>query len=415
MSNIEVKHLLRIKRFTENEWKFISLLCYLPLGIILFCLRCVLALSVFLLGYALPDVPFARKVINKFTCLSLGISVCIENIERKENVDLYISNSLSCLDSLAVNLATNAISSGPKLQPLLSKSLGMFDFGNSSNIDTLKQNIQLIQSREKAPLYFAPEGKHTNGKALIKFEEYPFSFSTKVQPICISIERPFLDISVSSLGSSQLADVFFYMFSPLTNYKLKFLAILEKKNLSDEAFADIVRQNIALGLRVEAVDLTARDLIEWEKRQLAEQKRIRSEQTITNPSGVPALRRMALQVKEVLPHVPLDVIYKDLFRSRNVDHTITNILEGRVQFVPEAPSSTSPRNPWPTTSSSSSPSGSTKTSRTVASSSNSLNMAASSFPKSAHERSKSFQERKEQLIANARKRYIEKHNLDLPL
>lgn len=50
-----------------------------------------------------------------------------------------------------------------------------------------------------------------------------------------------------------------------------------------------------------------------------------------------------------------------------------------------------------------------------AASSGSLNTAASSFSKSAHERSKSFQERKEQLIANARRRYIEKHNLDIPL
>lgn len=42
-----------------------------------------------------------------------------------------------------------------------------------------------------------------------------------------------------------------------------------------------------------------------------------------------------------------------------------------------------------------------------------FNTSASTFAKSAPERNKSFKERKELLILNARRRYIEKHNLDL--
>lgn len=133
---------------------------------------------------------------------------------------------------------------------LISKSLGIFEFGSSSNAENFKQNVQLLQSQEKSPIFFSPEGKVTNGKALIKFESHPFSLSNKVQPLCITIERPFLDISISCLGSSPLVDTFFYFFSPSTNYKLKFLDVLEKKHLSNEEFAEIVRQNIARGLKV---------------------------------------------------------------------------------------------------------------------------------------------------------------------
>ncbi|KAK9877829.1 hypothetical protein WA026_020062 [Henosepilachna vigintioctopunctata] len=408
-TNVELPHLLRKRRFTENEWMFLFLLCYLPIGITLFILRSILAISVFLLGFVLPDVPLIRKIINKSTCLSLGITVGVENIEKKEAVSVYISNCLSLFDSLAVNFVTGAVCEGPKLQPLIAKSIGILNSVRSSNTSNLSKNADLMQRDDTSPLYFAPEGKSTTGKALLTFGAHPFSLATRVQPICISIERPFLDIAVTSLGSSSLADIFFYMFSPLTNYKLKFLAAVEKENQTDEEFADTVRRKIANALKIEAVNITKEDLVEWEKLQLAEQKRIRSQQTITSSAGIPVLKRMTLRVKEVFPHVPYEVIYKDLYRTRNVDNTITNILEGRVQFVPEIVGSSN-RGTTATTSSSGGESSNKIIRKSVL-----PNVSVSSFAKSAPERTKSFQERKEQLIAYARKRYIEKHNLDLSL
>lgn len=97
-------------------------------------------------------------------------------------------------------------------------------------------------------------------------------------------------------------------------------------------------------------------------------------------------------------------------KTRNVDSTITNILEGRVLFVPEQISSTS-ANPQPSTSVATA---TNVTPSTSTSDRELFNTAASTFAKSAQERNKSFQERKEQLIANARRRYIEKHNLNIP-
>jgi len=99
--------------------------------------------------------------------------------------------------------------------------------------------------------------------------------------------------------------------------------------------------------------------------------------------------------------------------TRNVDITISNILEGRVRFVPE-PTSPSLSAPSTSAQASSSPSKGTLSSG-GASPPSQLSMAALSFGKNTTERTRSFQERKDQLIAAARKRYIEKHNLDIPL
>lgn len=105
-------------------------------------------------------------------------------------------------------------------------------------------------SEKKALFHFLPEGKPTNGKALLKFKTYPFEIITKIQPVCISIERPVIDIAISTLGSNYFSDIFYYMFCPFTNYKLRFLASLEKKTVSSEEFAEIARQNIASALQV---------------------------------------------------------------------------------------------------------------------------------------------------------------------
>jgi ancient ubiquitous protein 1 len=408
-NNIEIKHLFKSKRFPESEFKILCLVLYLPVGIVLFILRTILALSVVLIGCSLSDTRIIHKLVNKIACLALGITVTVENPDEKENVEVYISNNLSILDHLAVHTATGSVSAGPQMHPAFARGLGIHHFGPAANLESFKKNVAQVLAEQQIPVHFTPEDKITNGKALLKFKSYPFSIANKVQPVCIRIERPFLDLSVTTLGSSYWSDVLFYMFSPLTNYKLKFLPPLERKSLAEGEFSEIVRQNIASTLRVETPEFSAADLLEWEKRQLTEQQRA---PPVPRPAAVDGeIRRMATQVKEVLPHVPLNAIYKDLNKTRNVDNTITNILEGRVQFVPEQVGSTS-ANPQPSTSVASS----TKSAAPSTSSSDRdlFNTAASTFARSAQERNKSFRERKEILIANARRRYIEKHNLTIP-
>lgn len=96
-------------------------------------------------------------------------------------------------------------------------------------------------------------------------------------------------------------------------------------------------------------------------------------------------------------------------KTKNVDHTITNILEGHVRYTPEPQR----RKPNPAAGPSTASSSSAGSPSSSSASSASLVAAASTFGKSAQERTLSFQERKKQLIENARKRYIEKHNLNI--
>ena len=42
---------------------------------------------------------------------------------------------------------------------------------------------------------------------------------------------------------------------------------------------------------------------------------------------------MVRQVQEILPRVPANVIVSDLIKTRSVDVTVTNILEGVVKYV----------------------------------------------------------------------------------
>lgn len=133
---------------------------------------------------------------------------------------------------------------------LLSRAFATHYFGPIANFDAFKTNVHQLITNEKTPVYFRPEAKITNGRALLKFKSYPFTFSSKVQPLCIEISRPYFGISVCTLGSGYWDNVFFFMFSPVTVYNIQFLPTLEKKNLSDTDFAEIVRENISSTLKV---------------------------------------------------------------------------------------------------------------------------------------------------------------------
>ncbi|CAG9766909.1 unnamed protein product [Ceutorhynchus assimilis] len=417
MTNLGIKHLVNYSRFPDNEVKILLAVLYLPLGIILLLLRCTLTLVLLILGQILPDSPPIQSFLNNLALLCFGIIVSVENSKKKENVEVFVANSLSMFDHVAISKAIGKLLPINKTPFQSIPGLGTTDLGSVNSTEAFKTKLEKTTKEKKAPVLICPEESATNGKALLKFNSKYFSFFQKVQPLCITIKRPLLDISISTLGSTYINDILYYMFSPFTNYTVKFLPSMEKKSLSEDEFADIVRQNIASELKIEATGFSSSDVSEWTKRQMAEARRRNIERAnaqyrLPNPELV----RMASLVKEVLPYVPLSAIYNDLSVTRSVDTTITNILEGRVRFIPEQTTST------PQTSSVSNQQPSTSTSYgNVASTSNStpspaqMNMGASTFGKNATERTRSFQERKEQLIAAARRLYIEKHNLDIPL
>ena len=222
------------------------------------------------------------------------------------------------------------------------------------------------------------------------------------------------------------------------------------ENESSEDMSKRIETLIANELDVPVTNFTVNDKLELEKRLSCEMKVIKQPQTIRTNID-PGLIEMASKVKDVLPDVPLSVIYKDLgalfneyrkfsiyrsifdiidyensniiltflhffflARTRNVDLTVANFLEGLIKYTPEKMTSSSSDSLTSTTSGFENRKSSLNA--TVGGSaqpSTSFNTSSKTFHKSAQERMISFQERKLRLIQNARQRYIEKHALNV--
>ncbi|KAF5269958.1 hypothetical protein FQR65_LT05757 [Abscondita terminalis] len=414
MPSRNISELYELKRYPQNTLGLFTFIVYLPFGIILLLLRVILGVQVFVFGFLLPDVPAIQKILCKLLCTTLGINTYVENLDKKENVNVYISNYVSPFDHLVIHSVADSVMPGKDMfNSLLSTSFGLQNFGSSSsNFTVFKKNVSSTITENVVPIHFQPESKQTNGKAVLKFKTWPFDICSRVQPICIEIARPFLDIKVSTFDSAYWTDALAYLFSPCTNYKIRFLPVIEKMNLSEIEFADKVREEIATALKVELSEYSASDLLEWEKRIMEDVVRREMEarqrpNTSSSLNSNPTIHRMACQVKEVLPMVPYNTICMDLMKTRNVDQTITNILEGNVTYIPESPSHT------PSAQSTSNVVVNPSTSKDQRFKPDSLNTAAPSFGKSAQDRMLSFQERKKQLIDTARQRYIEKHGLNI--
>ena len=160
---------------------------------------------------------------------------------------------------------------------------------------------------------------------------------------------------------------------------------------------------------------------------------VREQAARQQPSN--SLEAMAAQVKEIMPHVPLAAIMRDLGtytcrlllarsqfcnvfintctigRTNSIDATIANIVEGVVPFVPE-PIKTG-GDPTPRAASAVSAGSSASSSSSPSTSSAQVQVSSSTFGKSANERCLSLQERKQRILHEARRRYCEKHGINL--
>lgn len=282
---------------------------------------------------------------------------------------------------------------------------------NALGLHYVHGEVTDIASTTNKVLALFPEQSITNGKGLLKFKskmfEKIFEHNTKVQPVSIQVWRPpIADIAIKSLGSQWWSDLMLYMFVPCTWYTVTFLPVIVRtEEVADEnLLTEKIRDVIANNLQIPLTNLTAKDLIMFEKRFVFEQQRAietasRTSLNSNHASRDPQLEHMARQVKEVLPLVPQNVIIQDLLKTRNIDYTISNILDGHVRYTPETITT-------PSTSSIQTP---------MVSSSSPLPQFKSGFPKNANERMMTFKERKRELIENARKRYVEKNGLNIAL
>ncbi|KAJ0178515.1 hypothetical protein K1T71_006338 [Dendrolimus kikuchii] len=373
---LTVDKLVNDERFCgENVLQFFL---YLPFGLILMLFRMFLAMVLWVASIILPNKWAIRQMLSTLACWTFGVYVKQKGT-RDPRCSVMVANYVSCLDSLAAAHVLGTISLRKwKVPPFFASTLGI------RNAAQFVRKQHFAESPSK-PVLLQPEGGPTNGKGLLKFTDWPFQLGNRVQPVAITVERPFTHVTVHRPKDARdkfpWSDALWFLWTPLTVFKVQLLPSIERHDDDDCELAVKCRQAIAEALQIEVTEF------KWEELNRGASVARRRE---PSHDGM----RLARQVKEVLPNVPIRDILRDLATTRSVDVTITNFLEGITPYTPEGPiapepgpSTSQPRYIIPT------PTG--------------------TFPKSAKERQLSFQERKTQMIEEARRRYIEKHGLNI--
>lgn len=414
MTSTRIEDLFDVERLPQG-FLVLPICLYFPFGLVLALLRFFIGLHTFLVACLLPKTAFVRSFILRTMCFVLGI-VVHESSEKHRNrsAKVIVTNHVTTLDHLAVDLVLACtVPSIWDLPKVLSWSLGFKDLGIKQGREILVQNVKKHCEESDLPILAHPEGDTTNGRVgLLKFSTWPFCVGEPISPVILHVRRPYLlNVSTSVLGSRWWSDLFWFLFSPCTIFTIRYLPEMRREaGKSEEDFTREVQKAMASALGVEATNFTCADKVEYLKRVLFHPS---LSVTPSQPSDVPLITQMAYQVKEVLPYVPLDAIKQDLARTSNVSLTISNILEGVVDYEPETTTSS-----HPVSSSAEAPSKELPTRLTDNADKDgassplqaTLNTAAPSFGKSAAERMSSFQERKARLVAMARQRYIATHS-----
>lgn len=389
MSQIDIQNLFNKSRFPSG-WRLLLVILYSPVGVLLVLLRLFVTLQLWLFASLLPDCNPLQTFLSYGISFAFGIIVKFDSESelRDKQSRIIIANNVSVLDHFAIRRTTETlIPSVWELPTALSNALGLQKMDMSSK-EILIANIKQFLSTSTYSVAIQPEFGTTNSKlALLKFNSWPFSIETSVQPVAIKASRPqFVPVHITSLASTWWTEVFWFMFVPYTVFTLKYLKI--RRNPDHEILVREVEKDIADALGLETSSHTVSDKTEYEKRYRMEiMLSNRSNRSTPNSQVIHSIeiQRMVRQVSEVLPLVPHNVILRDLLKTRNVDVTIANILDGIVTYTPE---------PNPQTPSS------------VTSSSGSSNSAKDKIFGTS-----SFQEKKAKMIQEARERYIKKHGL----
>lgn len=393
MSQIDIQDLFDTSRFSSG-WNRLSLILYVPVGIILVLVRLLVSLHLWFLALLLPDCNILRSYLHHCLSFVFGIIVKVdpEGESRDKQSRIIITNNVSVLDHFALHRAMQTLTpTAWEIPNALSHALGLQEM-NMSNTGTLITNIRQFLSTTHCNIALQPEFSTTNSRvALLQFNSWPFIIETSVQPVAIKVTRPAITpVHITSLASTWWTDVFWFMFVPYTVFILKYLKI--KRNTDHKLLARQVEYDIANALGLTPSSHTVSDKTEYEKRCIMEKGHTRI-LPARESSNIQVFRNlqmqaMARQVNEVLPFVPHNVILRDLLKTRNVDVTIANILDGVVAYTPEPNSQTA-----------TSVASASKTQTSVTKDNSCLGTS-------------SFQERKAQMIKEARERYIQKFGLN---
>ncbi|XP_064916134.1 lipid droplet-regulating VLDL assembly factor AUP1 isoform X1 [Columba livia] len=386
-------------RFPTDGFLLLALLLYAPVGLCLLVLRLFIGAHVFLVSCTLPDSVLRRFVVRVMcSVLGLFVRQSDPRL-RDSSARVYIANHVTQFDHNVVSLLTSCSTPALNAAPgFLCWSRGFLELGAGSRAELVHSLKAYSSHGANPPLLLFPEEAATNGRAgLLRFSSWPFSLADVVQPVALHVQRPLVTVSVAD--SSWITELLWTFFAPFTVYQVRWLPSVPRRAeepsedfalrvqeatlkcttealqksvpralalavaprrpapLTPRAGPRVLRvlymwffaflQLLAVELGVVSTRLTAADKAEHMKRlrhtSLLPFAPGSSQPLAARPRGPSGrgtaedvrIAAMAQRVKEVLPHVPLEVIETDLARTSCVDTTIANLLEGSVPFCPE--------------------------------------------------------------------------------
>jgi hypothetical protein len=169
-----------------------------------------------------------------------------------------------------------------------------------------------------------PECEPTTGSdGLLKFNLLPFTLAQKLQlpilPVCLRTSRVF-QIRTSTFNSHPFADLFWFLFSPYTQYHINFLPnVFPTDSSSNEAFSEQVRENMTRTMGIELTQFDERDVAELKKRPDLVHRRHEQRRA--------EFQQMVNLVHQQVPLASLEAIRYDLETTKNVQRTIANLNE----------------------------------------------------------------------------------------
>uniref|UniRef100_A0A1I8EU59 CUE domain-containing protein n=1 Tax=Wuchereria bancrofti TaxID=6293 RepID=A0A1I8EU59_WUCBA len=352
-------------RYSSSTFQRFLLYSYIPFGILLFCLRVIIGVHIFLTACILRKTMLLRcTVLRVMSCL-LGLVVLSGGPARDwdHKTHLLVANHISTLDHLAIDLIEPCIlPSVWDIPSILRWCLGYKDLGARQGRAELIRRSKIFCEKNTLPLLTFPEGAMTSGSTgLLKFSTWPFEVSDSVQPVLISVYRPFFgNIAVSVLGGAWWQDVFYFLFVPFTIMKVQFfipvrwLHPLHRRKSSEsnkpsettEEFTKRVADIMAAKLGIAATSFTSQDAVEEAKRHLEGRQRSflnirlnndslrksRSWQSVKSITEY--LDSLTMKIKQAFPAVPLLAIREDLEQTQDGNATCERITAGKIKLNP---------------------------------------------------------------------------------
>lgn len=348
--------------YPSNILSMIALLIYFPIGSLLVLIRIILIVLLSLISRLKPDLTKNKKFI-RLTCFCIGIHTSLKNNESKINNEsssqlsssntniggltnkkTLISNHISCLDFCAIKcLFTKSGTTGSYSHS--NRNLNS-EMPTKSYLESLFYNF-FHESRNETIEYYVhfPELMSTNGKyGLLKFDTKPFDTVQCVKPICLSVKRPGFPLAVNYMHSNNYTNIVFTLFAPVTIYELTSLKDESKiEHESGEQFAERIRALISAKLRF--TQITDKSFTQfqqiWNQYQAAEEATAEASRQNTNRSNDMSdysmsfsdISRLALQIKEILPDVSYETIQRHIRSSPSldIDTVIASILDSTVE------------------------------------------------------------------------------------